>query len=333
MVPDDALREDRSRARAGNIHLTTMTEPTQSIHTALLPFLGVLRIGGEDAARFLQGQLTNDTRLLADGRTQLSACNTPQGRVVALLRLRQTEDAIYALLPQELAMAVANSLRRFVLRARVDLQIAADLQVAWLGRKAFSDGLDLADLAATRTLSPIPESGATEIVSFDYAPGRQVIAAHGATLRAMTGLSLERPHPEIENEWRAADISVGLPQVYAATSGSFVPQMLNLDRLDAISFGKGCYTGQEIVARTQHLGRIKRRTLRYRLPPGPELAPLAGLSLDGQKVAEVVMSATRDTIVELLAVTSLEALGRTLQAEDGREAVPVELPYGLGDGE
>lgn len=299
-----------------------MTEPTQSIHTALLPFLGVLRIGGEDAARFLQGQLTNDTRLLADGRTQLSACNTPQGRVVALLRLRQTDDAIYALLPQELATAVAGSLRRFVLRAKVDLQIAADLQVAWLGRKAFSDALDLADLAATR-----------EIVSFDYAPGRQVIAAHGATLRAMTGLSLERPHPEIENEWRAADISAGLPQVYAATSGSFVPQMLNLDRLDAISFGKGCYTGQEIVARTQHLGRIKRRTLRYRLPPGPELAPLAGLSLDGQKVAEVVMSATRDPVVELLAVTSLEALGRTLQAEDGREAVPAELPYGLGDGE
>lgn len=294
-----------------------MSEPTQSIHTALLPFLGVLRIGGEDAARFLQGQLTNDTRLLADGRTQLTACNTPQGRVVALLRLRQTDDAIYALLPHELATPVAASLRRFVLRAKVDLQIAADLQVAWVAR----------------TLSPIPESGATEIVSFDYGPGRQVIAAHGATLRAMAGLSLERPHPEIENEWRAADISAGLPQVYAATSGSFVPQMLNLDRLDAISFGKGCYTGQEIVARTQHLGRIKRRTLRYRLPPGPELAPLAGLSLDGQKIAEVVMSATRDTAIELLAVTSLEALGRTLQADDGREAVPVELPYGLGDGE
>ena len=293
-----------------------MTEPTHSRYAALLPFLGVLRIDGEDAARFLQGQLTNDARLLADGRTQLAAFNTPQGRVIALLRLRQTDDAIYALLPRELATTVATSLRRFVLRAKVDLQVATDLQVA----------------KVARTLNPIPESAATEIVSFDYAPGRQVIAAHGATLRAMTGLSLERPHPETENEWRAADIAAGLPQVFAATSGSFVPQMLNLDRLDAISFSKGCYTGQEIVARTQHLGRIKRRTLRYRLPPGPELAPLAGLSLTGQKVAEVVMSATRDAVVELLAVTSLEALGQALQAEDGREAVPVELPYGLGDG-
>ena len=294
-----------------------MTEPTQSIPPALLPFLGVLRIGGADAARFLQGQLTNDTRLLADGRTQLSACNTPQGRVVALLRLRQTDDAVYALLPQELAATVATSLRRFVLRAKVDLQVATDLRVAWV--------------AGTPT--PIPDSTAAEIISFDYAPGRQVIAAHGATLDAMAGPSHEPAQAEIDNEWRAADIAAGLPQVLAATSGSFVPQMLNLDRLDAISFTKGCYTGQEIVARTQHLGRIKRRTLRYRLPPGPELAPLAGLSLAGQKVAEVVMSATRDGAVELLAVTSLEALGRTLEAEDGREAVPVELPYGLGDGE
>ena len=309
-----------------------MTEPSQTIQTPLLPFLGVLRIRGDAAAGFLQGQLTNDTRLLADGRTQLTACNTPQGRVVALLRLRQTDEATYALLPLELATTVVTLLRRFVLRAKVDLQVAADLEVAWLRRQAFSDALDLTDLAATRTLSPLPESGATEIITFDYAPGRQVIAAHGSTLRAMSGLSLERLHPEIDNEWRAADIAAGLPQVVAATSGSFVPQMLNLDRLDAISFTKGCYTGQEIVARTQHLGRIKRRTLRYRLPPGPELAPLAGLSLDGQKVAEVVMSATRDAAVELLAVTSLEALGHTLLAEDGREAAPVELPYEIGSG-
>ena len=291
-----------------------MTEPTQRIHTALLPFLGVLRIGGEDAARFLQGQFTNDTRLLADGRTQLTACNTPQGRVVALLRLRQTDDAIYALLPQELAATVGGSLRRFVLRAKVDLQVATDLQVAWVGR----------------TLNP--ESAASEIVLFDYAPGRQVIAAPGTTLHALAGPPHERAHPEIENQWRAADIATGLPQVFAATSGSFVPQMLNLDRLDAISFTKGCYTGQEIVARTQHLGRIKRRTLRYRLPPGPELAPLAGLSLAGQKVAEVVMSATSNAAVELLAVTSLEARGHTLLAEDGREAVPVEMPYEIGSG-
>jgi folate-binding protein YgfZ len=73
---------------------------------------------------------------------------------------------------------------------------------------------------------------------------------------------------DVAAQWRRADVEAGLPQVYGATSEAFVAQMLNLDLLDGISFKKGCYTGQEIVARTQHLGRIKRRLFRLRLPPG-----------------------------------------------------------------
>ena len=306
-----------------------MHDSTQSIHAALLPFLGVLRFYGEDAARFLQGQVTHDTQLLADGRTLLTACNTPQGRVIALLRLKQTEDAVYALLPADLLEHVASRLRRFVLRAKVDVQIAADLQVAWVGGHPFSETLAVESYDATRTLSAIPQAGATEVVSFDYGSGRQVVAAPGAALRAITGLSLSKSLPRIEEEWWAADIAAGLPQVFRASSEQFVPQMLNLDRLDGISFTKGCYTGQEIVARTQHLGRIKRRTFRYRVTAGAPLAPLAGLHLAGSKVAEVVMSAPRGDAVELLAVTALDARDRTLVTEDGREAEPVTIPYGI----
>jgi folate-binding protein YgfZ len=304
-----------------------MNESTQSIHAALLPFLGVIRLRGPDAAKFLQGQVTHDTGLLGDGRTLLTACNTPQGRVIAVLRLRQTEEAVYALLPADLLEHVAARLRRFVLRAKVDVQIAADLQPAWVGTQPFSTTLAVDGYDATRTMSAIPAAGATELVSFDYAPGRQVIAAPGGALRAMTGLSLSKSLPGIEQEWWAADVVAGLPQVFRASSEAFVPQMLNLDLLDAISFTKGCYTGQEIVARTQHLGRIKRRTFRYRLPAGPAPAPLAGLMLDGSKVAEVVMSAPRADGVELLAVTSLDARDRTLRSEDGREAQSLEMPY------
>jgi folate-binding protein YgfZ len=306
-----------------------MNESTQSIHAALLPFLGVLRFYGEDAARFLQGQVTHDTRLLAEGRTLLAACNTPQGRAISLMRLKQTEDAVYALLPADLLEHVASRLRRFVLRAKVDVQIAADLQVAWVGGRPFSDTLAVESYDATRTLSAIPHAGATEVVSFEYSPDRQVVAAPGAALRAITGLSLSKTLPGIEDEWWAADIAAGVPQVFRASSEAFVPQMLNLDRLDAISFSKGCYTGQEIVARTQHLGRIKRRTFGYRIAGGPTLPPLAGLTLEGNKVAEVVMSAPRGEHVVLLAVTGLDARDRTLLTEDGREAVPVGMPYGI----
>jgi len=310
-----------------------MNESTQNIHAALLPFLGILRLHGDDAATFLQGQITHDTRLLADGRTLLAACNTPQGRVVALMRLRQTEDALYALLPADLLESVAGHLRRFVLRAKVAVQIAADLQVAWIGGQPSSATLATGDYDANRTMSAIPPAGSAEIVSFDYSADRRVVATAGTALRAMTGLSLSQSLPGIEDAWWAADVAAGLPQVFRASSAAFVPQMLNLDLLDGISFTKGCYTGQEIVARTQHLGRIKRRTFRYRLSSGPTPAPLAGLTLDGAKVAEVVMGAACGSHVELLAVTSLEARGRTLLTEDGREAVPVPMPYPVGTSE
>src|SRR5512145_587552 len=96
-----------------------------------LTSLAVIRIAGPDAISFLQGQVSNDVTLLADGRTQLAAYSTPQGRVIALLRLRQQGGDTYALLPAELAESVVGRLRRFVLRAKVELTLGGDWQVAW----------------------------------------------------------------------------------------------------------------------------------------------------------------------------------------------------------
>ena len=105
-----------------------MNDADHASRPALLPFLAVLRVQGPDAATFLQGQVTHDTRLLGDGRTLLAAVNNPQGRVVALLRLRGSPQGIDALLPADLAEAVAARLRKFVLRAKVDVRVAADLR-------------------------------------------------------------------------------------------------------------------------------------------------------------------------------------------------------------
>jgi hypothetical protein len=310
-------------------------ETTQTLRAFLLPHLAVLRIAGPDAVTFLQGQLTNDVRLLADGRTQLAACSTPHGRVIALLRLRQNEDAVFALLPAELAVRVTTHLRKFVLRARVELLHAHDLLV---GAVVSAD----ADLAATlaqfdeaeTTLSPVPLAGTTDVVAFKYAPGREVVAAPPAAWRAIQGLSLAKPSPRSTGAWLAADVRAGLPQVTLATTEQFVPQMLNLDLLDGISFAKGCYTGQEIVARTQHLGRIKRRTLRFRVADGPLPSPMDALLRDGTKVAEVLFAAEQPAGgAELLAVTNLDARGHALRLADGRTAEPADLPYGIPAGD
>jgi folate-binding protein YgfZ len=176
-------------------------------------------------------------------------------------------------------------------------------------------------------MSPVPLAGATEVVTFQYAPGREVVAAPAAAWRAISGLSLSRPNPQAFEEWLAQDIADGLPHVFAATSGQFIPQMLNVDLIGGVSYTKGCYTGQEIVARTHHLGRVKRRTMRFVLPAGEAPAPMSNLLLAGAKAADVLMTASLPDRIELLAVANLDAAGQALVIEDGRVAEPRGMPY------
>ena len=307
-------------------------DSTLALRAVLLPSFGVLRIGGTDAVPFLQGQFTNDVRLLADGRTQVTACCTNQGRVIALARLRQTDEAIYALLPTDLLSKVATHLRKFVLRSKVEILQAADLNVGAIltGDAAATAQAHRVFDEAALTMSPVPLAGSTEIVTFQYAHDREVIAAPPVAWRSISGLSLGRPSPRAQAGWLAADIAAGLPHVFAATSEQFIAQMLNLDLVDGVSFTKGCYTGQEIVARTHHLGRVKRRTMRFHLPAGAAApAPMSALLLDGVKVADVLLAAETDDGIELLAVTNLDAAGKLLQLEDGRSAEPRALPYSV----
>jgi tRNA-modifying protein YgfZ len=137
----------------------------------------------------------------------------------------------------------------------------------------------------------------------------------------------ELPGLTADERWALALVRAGVPEIGVEASEEWIPQMLNLDLLGAVSFEKGCYTGQEIVARTQHLGRIKRRMLRFaadasRLPP-----PRSALYCDGQKSGEVVLAAPAGSGVELLAVVSLEARGGPLVLEGDAACRALPLPY------
>ncbi len=122
-------------------------------------------------------------------------------------------------------------------------------------------------------------------------------------------------------------VRAGLPEIDLATSEAWIPQMLNLDLVGAISFQKGCYTGQEIVARTQHLGRIKRRMLRFAAARALPPPPLAALLRDGQKCGEVVLAAAVGGGIELLAVVNLDSRAAALRLEDGTACTLLPLPY------
>ena len=297
-----------------------------------LASLGVLRFSGADAIAFLQGQVSADTRRLADGLPLLSAYSSAQGRVLAVLHLLPHSSGVMAILPRELAQPTRERLTKFVLRSKVKIEDLSD-------RYSVAGAPD----ASALEHEDLPAAGAAYAEREAIAVARVADGAQAATARFWvlhprdgdTQAGSAAPDDPADLAWRLADIRAGMPRVYAATSEQFVAQMLNLDLLDAISFTKGCYTGQEIIARTQHLGRIKRRLSRLKLPPGSWSIGQPMRLTDGRsgRLTEVVRVGEG---CEALAVLSLRDASSAPDVDGGAaagEAVPAEelpLPYRTG---
>jgi folate-binding protein YgfZ len=282
--------------------------------------MGVLRFAGADAQSFLQGQVSNDTRRLAAGEPLRAAYSSPQGRVIAILELLPHASGILALLPRELAAPTRERLRRFVLRAKLQIEDLSDSLPVWGVHGAAA--LTAWELPRPAAKPAYMERGEVGIARVGGDPDRYwVVGDPGAAAGTVAAADVER-------DWRLANIRAGIPQVYAPTSEAFVAQMLNLDLVDGISFTKGCFTGQEIIARTQHLGRIKRRMFRLGLPPGAWRIGQTLRLADGRS-GRLTELAESDAGIEALAVLNLAAA-----EPDGDDAeaavttaVELALPY------
>ena len=311
-----------------------------------LDSLGVLRAGGADVASFLQGQLSNDVALLGPERSLLAGYHNPQGRVIALLRLVQlAPDDLLAILPRELIGVVVQRLGKFVLRAKVKL---ADDSAAWtvtglLGcapppGAAASAPASAGGVPSFADALPAPVTGVTRIdaslaLRVAGEPARWLLVSPLAQPAPVSGCS-----PVGVQVWQRLAIAAGEPQVYAATSEAFVAQMLNLDVLGAIAFDKGCYTGQEIIARAHYRGKVKRRLQRFRARVPAQLKPGDDGELGDGRSFKVVDAAQRtDGLCEFLAVTTLarvdaEPAGGRAPAEGAPlSAEWLALPYVVPD--
>jgi folate-binding protein YgfZ len=280
----------------------------------LLDDLGTLHIGGAEAGKFLQGQLSNDVSALEGGALLRAGLHNPQGRALALLGLIAAgDDAILAVLPLELVATVAAHLSRYVLRSKVSIS----------DHSARYRVVGLAGPAAGATLA-----------------GLRAVYGMAHDQRALLLQSASEPPPGAavmsRAAWRALDIAAGLPQVYSATSGQFVAQMLNLDCINAISFTKGCYTGQEVIARAHYRGRIKRRMQRFiSAAPLQLAADDSGVLADGRSYRVVEATQRADGRCEFLAVAALAASAEDANADAdagaGVAASALPLPYLLPD--
>ena len=245
---------------------------------AVLSHFGLIAVHGQDAESFLQGQLTNDVREVNETQSQLNALCNSKGRIITNFRLFKRNDIYYLRLPVDMVEDTVRRLKMYVLRSKVNIENATD-KFASMG---FSGPNAEKELAGAKLNVPaevnqvIQTDSLCLIRTLGPHPRFEIFGDLDAMKKLWTALDV-RGAPVGTSSWQLLDIHSGIATVRPETSEEFVPQMLNLQIVGAISFKKGCYTGQEIIARMQYLGKLKRRM--YRAHIGKDLKPVPGEKL------------------------------------------------------
>ncbi len=299
-----------------------------------LSHLAVLEVSGEESGEFLQNQFTNDVAALSPGESQLDGWCTPKGRLLALFQVVRIESNRFLLLfPHELLDSTQRRLQMFVMRSRVTI---TDLSEALI-RIGLSGGDSEQQLATADNIPPDEIDGAvthgnTTVVRLHPAlhPRFLILTDLESGKRLWSHLDVQAT-PVSSGPWQLLDIRAGIPTVVQKTQESFIPQMVNLQGINGLSFTKGCYPGQEVVARMEYLGKLKRKMYRITLPG--EAAPESGdplyssASSSAQGAGEVVsIERDGDGVWEGLAVieTAVAESGDVTFEEDGSVPVTVQ---------
>jgi folate-binding protein YgfZ len=292
---------------------------------------GVLAVRGADASKFLQGQLTCNLNYLSDTQASLGARCTQKGRMQSSFRILLQGDGVLLAMATELLEPQLADLKKYAVFSKSKL---TDESAVWV-----RFGVDHGDVALISLGLELPadtDSVARNdgLIAIRVSPDRAelwVIADQADAIKGkLSGLLAESDL----NQWLLGQIRAGIGQVMPGTRELFIPQMLNLQAVGGVSFKKGCYTGQEIVARMQYLGKLKRRL--YRLSLDANELPEPGTPLfsptHGSAIGEVVLAANAGQNIELLAVLQAEAADGGdihLGALEGPALHLLDLPYEL----
>ena len=299
-----------------------------------LTHFGLIQLEGEDAMQFLQGQFTNDMRQVTEQHSNLSGWCSAKGRMLANFRVMRQEGGYLLQTPLTQVEPVIKRLRMFVLRSKVTITDVSD-QWARFGLTG-----DCAEALLQAYFPTLPEAANETLAQGDTLlirlPGNiprfELIGP--ATRLIEIWQSCESQATVMDsNFWALQEIRAGIPTVYPETSEAFVPQMANMQLIDGVSFTKGCYTGQEVVARMQYLGKLKRRMylahVKSEIAPKPGDVLFAQESTSGQGAGKVVDAQPAGDGYDLLAVIEIDSvsLNTVRVGENGPALEILELPY------
>jgi len=267
---------------------------------------GVLAVRGADAGKFLQGQLTCNLNYLSETQASLGARCTQKGRMQSSFRILLEGDGVVMAMATELLEPQLADLKKYAVFSKSKL---TDESAAWV-----RFGLDHGDTALSSLGLELPADTDSVVrheglIAIRVSPDRAELWVAADQADAIKGKLSALLAEDNLNQWLLGQIRAGIGQVMPETRELFIPQMLNLQAVGGVSFKKGCYTGQEIVARMQYLGKLKRRL--YRLTLDASELPAPGTPLfspsHGSSIGEVVLAANAQQNIELLAVLQAEA--------------------------
>lgn len=295
---------------------------------------GLLRFSGEEAQQFLHGQLSSDIKALSENGAQYSSYSTPKGRMLASFLVFRQDGDYWLQVADELAPAMQKRLSMFILRSKTRCTDATAERTLWgvAGPKAGTIVQAITGIAELPELDVHHASGYSLIA---LPGGRyQFVVRPEAAADLWQQLAAAGCTPASKDAWQLTDIRAGIPWIRAATQEEFVLQMANLDLIGGVSFTKGCYPGQEIVARTRYLGKVKRRM--FRASASCETVRVGqdiySPEMQGQSSGKVLScSPVGAGTWELLAVTQISSLEHGLHLDNpGGPVLAIQaLPYAI----
>ena len=308
-----------------------------NIVLADLSHYALIEASGDDVIEFLQGQLTNDIKLVTENSGQLSAYCNPKGRILANFRIFKRHKHYFLRLRSDIVDATLKRLRMFVMRSKVELIDRSD-ELSRIGIAGVNASKNLSTMFKNLPANADDSSTENEITIIKLPGTLPRYEAHGPVekIKELWETLQENAILIGENSWNLLTIRAGIPEIVSETVEAFVPQMVNLQAINSLSFTKGCYPGQEVVARMHYLGKLKRR-LFIGTVKGDTL-PISGQSImtgneNEEKAGQIVTASwSKDKNIEFLAVLQIEkAENEVLNIESNTNPAIelIDLPYSL----
>jgi folate-binding protein YgfZ len=303
-----------------------------------LSHYGLISVSGDDAETFLQGQFTNDLTKVDPSHSQLNSYCNPKGRMLTNFRIFKRDETLYLSLPHELLNDTLNRLSMYVMRSKVSLQNHSDelVRIGVSGDRVeelLSAHIDF----IPEDIDTVTQHNGYTIIKISGIDPRFEIYGSITDIKKLWQALDQNTSPVGADVWELLNIRAGIPVIVAKMSEAFIPQMANMELINGVSFKKGCYTGQEIVARMHYLGKLKKRMYHIKIETNEQPVPgdslFAKESKGGSNTGTIVNAQQSPAggyeALAVIQITDAENQPLRLHNADGPEIEVLELPYSL----